>query len=179
MSIDKKMEDAINEQINAEMHSAYLYLSMATWFEEKNLGGFAHWMKGQYMEETMHAMKMYNFLTERGGRVLLKPIKEVDTDWADQIAVFEQVAAHEALVTSLINKLVRLSRELDDYASESFFMWFVDEQVEEEATADEILQKLKMIKDDPTGTFQMDTELSARPVSAQTLPTIMNEPGKA
>jgi ferritin len=179
MSIEKKMEEAINEQINVEMHSAYLYLSMATWFEEKNLNGFAHWMKGQYMEETMHAMKMYNYLNERGGRVLLNPIKEVETEWTDLVAVFEDVAAHEALVTSLINKLVRLSRDLDDYASDSFYMWFVDEQVEEEATADEILQKLKMIKGDPNGIFQIDSELKTRAVSPMVLPTIMNEPGKA
>lgn len=175
MSIDKKMEDAINEQINAEMHSAYLYLSMATWFEELNLNGFAHWMKNQYLEENMHAMKMYNFLNERGGRVKLKAIKEVKTDWNDNIEVFKNVAEHEAMVTGLINKLVRLSRELDDFASESFFMWFVDEQVEEEATADEILSKLKMIKDDPNGIFQMDTQLGSRVTTPAYLPVMMNE----
>ncbi len=179
MSIDKKMEKAINEQINAEMHSAYLYLSMASWFEEKSLNGFAHWMKSQYMEETMHAMKFYNFLNERGGRVLLSPIKEVRTEWKDQVEVFEEVIAHEALVTSLINKLVRLARELDDYASDSFLSWYVDEQVEEEATAAEILQKLKLIANDGMGILQMDTELAARAVSALALPTIMNEAGKA
>jgi ferritin len=179
MSIDNKMEIAINEQINAELYSAYLYLSMATWFEEKDLNGFAHWMRNQYLEETMHAMKMYNYLNERGGRVKLKEIKAVKTDWKDQIEIFEDVAEHEAMVTSLINKLVRLSRDLDDYASDSFFMWFVDEQVEEEDIAGEILSKLKMIQNETNGILQMDSQLGARTVSPMVVPTIMNEPGKA
>ena len=131
------------------------------------------------MEETMHAMKFYNFLNERGGRVLLKPIKEVKTDWKDQVEVFREVAEHEALVTSLINKLVRLARELDDYATDSFLSWYIDEQVEEEASADEILQKLKLIANDGMGILQMDTELGARTPSVQALPTIMNDVGKA
>ncbi len=179
MSIDKKMETAINGQINAEMHSAYLYLSMASWFEARSLNGFAHWMRTQYMEETMHAMKFYNFLCERGGRVLLKPIGEVPTEWKDQIEVFEEVVKHEALVTGLINKLVRLARELDDYATDSFLNWYVDEQVEEEDTAGAIVAKLKLIANDGMGILQMDGELGARAVSALVSPTIMNEPGKA
>jgi len=173
MAIDKKMEAAINEQINAELYSAYLYLSMASWFEDQNLTGFAHWMRGQYVEETMHGMKMYNYLNERGGRVILKPIEGPDTSWGSYVEIFETVLNHEIHVTSLINKLVKLSREIDDYASESFFMWYVDEQVEEEATADEILSRLKLIGNDPTSLINMDNELKTRQPAAIALDTIM------
>jgi len=175
MAIDKKMEKAINEQINAEMFSAYLYLSMATWFEDKNLAGFAHWMRGQYMEETMHAMKMFNYVCERGGRVKLEAIEGPATDWGSYVEVFEEVLAHEIKVTGLINKLVKLSREIDDYASESFLMWYVDEQVEEESTADEILSRLKLIGQDPTSLINMDNELKTRQPAAMALDTIMGQ----
>jgi ferritin len=129
---------------------------MATWFESKNLSGFAHWMRGQYLEETMHGMKMFNFLNERGGRILLKPIKGPDTKWESFVEVFEQVLNHEMMVTGLINKLIKLSREIDDYASESFLMWFVDEQVEEESTVQAIIDKLNMIGDQQMYMFDRD-----------------------
>ncbi|MDA3850306.1 MAG: ferritin [Spirochaetaceae bacterium] len=176
MAINKRMEDALNEQINAELYSAYLYLSMATWFESKNLSGFAHWMRGQYLEETMHGMKMFNFLNERGGRILLKPIKGPDTKWESFVEVFEQVLNHEMMVTGLINKLIKLSREIDDYASESFLMWFVDEQVEEESTADEILSRLKLIGNDTTALINFDNELKTRQPTALALAAIMDQP---
>ncbi len=176
MSIDREMQDAINEQINAEIYSAYLYLSMSSWFEEKNLVGFSNWMRCQYLEETMHAMKLYNFVNERGGRVVLKPIAGPETEWDSFDGVFTQVAEHEAFVTKLINKLVAIARKLDDYASESFLMWYVDEQVEEEATADEILTRLRMIKGDNNALYTLDTELKSRIPALAVLPTILDQP---
>ncbi|NQT59281.1 MAG: ferritin [Bacteroidetes bacterium] len=176
MSIDKEMQDAINEQINAEIYSAYLYLSMSSWFEDRNLVGFSNWMRCQYLEESMHAMKLYNFVNERGGRVLLKPIAGPETDWESYDSVFVQVAEHEAHVTKLINNLVAIARKLNDYASESFLMWYVDEQVEEEATADEILTRLRMIKGDNNALYTLDTELKTRAPALAVLPTILGQP---
>ena len=170
MSLDKKMQDALNEQINAEMYSAYLYLSMGSWFEDRNLKGFANWFRCQYLEENMHAMKMYNFVNERGGRVVLQSIAGPETDWNTFADVYEQVVEHEAHVTSLINNLVYLSRELRDYATESFLMWYVDEQVEEEATADELLSRLKLIKEDTNALYMMDKDLQIRVPSPNVLP---------
>ena len=175
MAMNKEMTDAFNEQINAEMFSAYLYLSMGSWFEEKSLNGFAGWFRCQYLEENMHAMKMYNFVNERGGRVILKPIEGPDTEWKSYVDVFTQVLEHEEHVTSLINGLMARSRKLNDYASESFLMWYVDEQVEEEATAGELLAKLKLIGDNPNALIQMDKELAARAPSPNVIPIHMNQ----
>ncbi len=179
MSLDKKMQDALNEQINAEMYSAYLYLSMGSWFEDRSLNGFANWFRCQYLEENMHAMKIYNFVNERGGRVFLKPIEGPPTEWDSFVHVYEEVAKHEAHVTSLINNLVFISRELKDYASESFLMWYVDEQVEEEDTADHLLTRLKMIKDNPDALYNLDNELAARAPSPNVLPINLGQPVSA
>lgn len=176
MALDKKMAHALNEQINAEMYSAYLYLSMGSWFEEKGLLGIAHWFRCQYLEENMHGMKMYNFVFERGDRVSLKAIDDPKTEWTTYLEVFQEVAEHEAHVTSLINNLVRLARELNDYASESFLMWFVDEQVEEEATAGELVSRLKLIGDNPNALLMLDNELKSRGVSPNVLPIHLGEP---
>lgn len=175
MSIDKKMQEAINDQINAELYSAYLYLSMASHFEDLNLKGFANWMRCQYLEETMHAMKFFNFVNERGGRVTLKPIAGPEVSWDSFVAVFEHVADHEAHVTSLINNLVHIARGLNDYASDSFLMWFVDEQVEEEASADEILTRLKMIGNDANALYTLDTELKARVPAPAVVPIVLGQ----
>ena len=179
MAINKKMEEAINKQINAELFSAYLYMSMASWFEEKNLLGFTNWMKCQYMEETMHAMKFYNFLNERGGRVLLAPIEGPATEWKSPLEVFEEVYAHEQKVTALIYNLVTLSKEIPDYASESLLKWFVDEQVEEEDSADQIVSRLKLIGNDASALLMLDIELAARALSPLAVPTILGQPGGA
>ena len=124
------MEKAINEQVNAELYSAYLYLSMQAYFESQNLKGFANWMSVQTQEEVMHAMKMYHFLIERGGKVTLKAIAGPETDWKSPVAAFEQVAAHENKVTGLINNLVNMAIEEKDHATNTFLQWFVNEQVE-------------------------------------------------
>ncbi|HAK46923.1 MAG TPA: ferritin [Spirochaeta sp.] len=176
MSIKKEMQDAINDQINAEMFSAYLYLSMGSWFEDEDLPGFGNWMRCQYMEETMHAMKFFNFLNERGGRAELKAIEGPDISWKSYKEAFAAVVAHEEYISERINKLVTLSRKLEDYAAESFLMWFVDEQVEEEDEANKILAKLKRLKEDSNGLLRFDGELAGRVLAPAAVPTILDQP---
>lgn len=160
--ISEKMAAAINEQINAELYSAYLYMSMMTQFEAQGLKGIANWMRVQSMEETTHAYKFYDYVIERGGVVKLKGIEGPPTEWATALAAFENVAEHEALVTSLINNLMDIAIETRDHASTSFLQWFIDEQVEEESAAADIIGKLKLIGDNPQGLFMIDQELGAR-----------------
>jgi len=157
-----KMEAALNEQINAEYYSAYLYLSMAAYFDSINLPGFANWMRVQNEEETFHTMKFFDFVVERGNRVKLTAIEAPETEWDSPLAVFEATLAHEQHVTGLINKLVDLALSESDHATNNFLQWFVGEQVEEEATADGILQQLRLMKDAPGGLFMMDRELGQR-----------------
>jgi ferritin len=156
------VEKTINDQINAELYSAYLYLAMSAYFEDQNLPGFAHWMKLQANEEQVHAMKFYKFVFERGGRVTLGAIEAPPAQWKSPLDAFESAYKHEIKVTGLIHKLVDLARSEKDIATENFLMWYVDEQVEEEAHADAIVQKLQLIKDSPNGIFMLDKELSAR-----------------
>ncbi|RMG05793.1 MAG: ferritin [Nitrospirae bacterium] len=160
--LDKKMEKALNDQINAEIYSAYLYLSMSAYFESINLKGFANWMRVQTMEEQTHAKKFYDFMLDRGGRVLLTSIDAPPTEWESPLAAFEHVLEHEQHVTSLINGLMDLAIDLRDHATSSFLKWFIDEQVEEEATADEIIQSLKLNEKNPAGLFMIDKELGQR-----------------
>ena len=160
--ISKKMERALNEQINAELYSAYLYLSMVAYFESVNMPGFAIWMKAQTQEEVAHAMKIYDFVNERGGRVILKPIEEPQTEWASPLAAFKAAYKHEQKVTGLINGLVNLAIEEKDHATNNFLQWFVNEQVEEESSVDEVVQKLKMVDKAPGGQFMIDKELGQR-----------------
>ena len=160
--INKKIEDALNEQINAELYSAYLYLSMEAYFQSLNLSGFANWMMVQTQEELAHVMKIYRFVNQRSGRVLLKSITQPPTEWDSPLAAFEAVYKHEQKVTGLINNLVNLAVEEKDHPTNSFLQWFVNEQVEEEASADEVVQKLKMIKSTPEGLLQIDRELGQR-----------------
>ncbi|MHA1839819.1 MAG: ferritin [Candidatus Ranarchaeia archaeon] len=162
MEISQKMQDAINEQINAELRSAYLYLSMSAYFESKSLKGFARWMRIQASEEVEHATKFFDYVNERSGRVTLKPIEAVKTEWSSPIEAFEDTYKHELLVTSLIDKLVDLARSENDHASEVFLQWYVKEQVEEEDTASYILEQLKMIGDEKHLILAMDRELGKR-----------------
>ena len=163
--INEKMQDAINEQINAEMYSAYLYLSMSAYFESEGLSGFANWMRVQYDEEVFHAMKFFNYVAERGGRVTLKAIDAPQAEWKSVIDVFENTLEHERHVTSLINNLVDLSIELKDHATNQMLQWFVEEQVEEESTAETILDELKLIGEAKSGLFMMNRELAQRTFS--------------
>jgi len=158
----ERMVKAINEQINAEFYSAYLYLSMESWFRSQNLDGFANWMRVQFQEEQFHAMKLYDFVNERGGSVTLTAIAEPPKEWKSPLAVFEAVYKHEQMVTSRIDLLVDLAQELKDHATLSFLQWFVDEQVEEESNDLAIINKLKLVAEAPGGMFMIDKELAAR-----------------
>ncbi len=160
--IDKKMQGAFNEQINAELYSAYLYLSMVAYFESINLPGFAAWMRAQTQEELMHAMKIYDYVNERGGRVILKSIGKPQTEWKSPLDAFEAAYEHEQKVTGLINGLVNLAIEEKDHAANMFLQWFVNEQVEEENNADAIVQKLKLMADAPGGMYMLDNEMGQR-----------------
>lgn len=162
MEIKNTVAKAINKQINAELYSSYLYLAMAAHFEKRNWRGFAQWMKVQSREEYTHAMKLYAYLLERGGEVRLTDIKTPESSWKTPLNIFEAVYEHELKVTDLINDLVKLARQEDDPATESMLKWFIDEQVEEEASALLILEKLKMIKDSTNGLFMLDHHLGKR-----------------
>ena len=160
--LGKKMGKVLNDQVNAELYSSYLYLSMEAYFQSLSLNGFANWMRCQAQEELFHAMKMYDHINERGGRVILAAIEGPQIEWESPLDVFEATLAHEEKVTGLINNLVDLAISEHDHASNSFLQWYVNEQVEEEASADEVIQKLKLMGDVPNGLFMVDRELAAR-----------------
>ena len=160
--IKKEVLDALNEQINAESYSAYMYLSMAGYFENMGLPGFANWMKVQYQEEAAHALKFFNYVTDRGGKVVLKAVEQVPVDFEGVVDVYEKTLAHENSVTELINNLMNVAVKASDHASQSFLKWFVDEQVEEESNVEKILATLKLINGQGNGIFMMDRELSQR-----------------
>jgi len=162
MKITKKMQDAINEQINAELYSSYMYLSMAAYLESNNLSGMATWMKLQAKEEIEHAMKFFGFVYERGGEVILKPIAGPKTKWESALDVFQNGYKHEQHVTELIHNLVKLADELKDFSTKNFLQWYVKEQVEEENNALGVVEKLKMIKDNKQGLMMIDAELGKR-----------------
>ncbi len=162
MEIKDKITKAINKQINAELYSSYLYLAMAAYFESRNWSGFAHWMRLQAQEENIHAMKFYDYVLERGGEIKLEDIKAEDAEWKSPLEVFEAVYEHELKVTALINDLLKLARQEDDAATESMLKWFIDEQVEEETHAKQIVDKLKLIKDSANGLFMLDHQLGER-----------------
>ena len=160
--LSKKMRDALNEQINEEYFSSYLYLAMAAYFKSINLDGFAHWMKLQSNEEMIHAMKIYDYIFERQGQVTLLAIGKPQSEWKSPLAAFEAAYKHEQKITGLINKLANMAKAEKDHATDIFLNWFVTEQVEEEAHAAEIVDRLKMIKDSPQGLFMFDSILGGR-----------------
>lgn len=160
--ISKNVQKAMNEQINAELYSSYLYLSMSAHFSSVNLNGFANWMRVQAQEELMHAMKFYDHVNEREGRVMLKAIEGPQVEWGTPLEIFEAVYKHEQHVTSLINDLVSLAMGEKDFASNSFLQWFVDEQVEEESTASDLVEQIRLVGDSKGGLFMLDRELGQR-----------------
>jgi ferritin len=160
--ISQSMVDAINAQVVAEFYSSYLYLSMAAYFESQGLEGFSSWMKVQAQEELTHGVKLFNHVNERDGRVILGAIEQPETDWDSPLAAFKAAYAHEQKVTSLINDLVTLAREEKDYASENFLQWFVNEQVEEEASAKAIVDQLSFVAGNPHALFMLNRELGQR-----------------
>lgn len=160
--LNKKMEVALNTQLNYEFYSSYLYLSMSAYFENKNLSGFANWMNIQSQEEYMHAQKFYNYILQKGGAVILKEISSPKTNWNSTLEAFEDTYQHEQKITKLIDDLVNLSIEVKDHATSNFLQWFVNEQVEEEANVTKIINSLKMIENNPNGIFMLDREFSQR-----------------
>ena len=160
--ITKTMQDAINEQINKEFYSSYLYLSMAAFFESKNLPGFAKWMQLQADEEREHGMKLYEHLLERGGQVSLKAIVAPAVEWKSNLAVFKEVQTHEEAVTASINALYELALKEKDYPAQVLLHWFINEQVEEEKNAAEIVQQLELIDAHGTAVLMLDHRLGKR-----------------
>ncbi len=166
--LNNTMENALNKQVNAELYSSYLYLGMESYFQSINLQGFATWMRGQVQEELFHAMKFYNYIHERGGKVVLDSIGRPDSSWQSPLGAFETILAHEQKVTGLVNNLMDQAITVKDHATQIFLQWFVTEQVEEEDTVGGVVNKLRLIGEDTSGLFLLDAELSKR---AFTMPT--------
>ncbi|HOJ18607.1 MAG: ferritin [Ignavibacteriales bacterium] len=160
--LSKKMEKALNDQIQAELYSSYLYLAMSAYFESQGWAGFASWMRVQSDEERTHAMKIYDFIFTRGGKAVLQAIEAPQSDWKSVNEVFEETYKHEQKVTSLINNLVAIAISENDYATKNFLDWFVDEQVEEEENCVKILDTLKLIGDSKHGLYMFSRELGSR-----------------
>ena len=160
--LSKKMGSALNGQLNAELFSSYLYLSMAACFESTNMQGMAKWMKVQAKEEEGHAMKFFDYIVDRGGRVKLAAIEAPESEWASPLAAFEAAYAHEQKVTGMIGELVKMAKDEGDAATGIFLQWFVTEQVEEEKNADEIVQKLTMVKEAMPALLMLDAVLGKR-----------------
>ncbi len=164
--LNPKIQDALNKQINAEFWSAYLYLSMAMHFESEGNAGIANWFRVQFKEEQAHAEIFINYVVSRGGRVVLKPIAEVPSEWASPLAAFEHTLEHEQKVTAMINALYALAEEHHDYATRGKLDWFVSEQVEEEETAQGLIDRLKLTGDNGLALYMLDSELAARVYNA-------------
>jgi len=160
--IKQKLQDEINDQIQAEFQSGWQYLAFAAWFEEKNLGGFSNWMRHQWREEQRHGMKFYNHVLRRDGKVELKKLEEPSVAADTAVEVFEQILEHERYITKRIHELYHLAEEEGDYALKTLLHWFIDEQVEEEEAANAILERLKLIGDDGGSLYLLDRELARR-----------------
>jgi len=160
--LNPKIEEAFNRQLNAELFSSYLYLSMVAYLESRNLKGMARWMRMQVQEENMHVMKFFDFINERGGRVTLAEIAAPQVEWTSPVAAFQATYEHECKVSGLINELVDLALSEKDHAANAFLQWFVTEQVEEEASVLEITEQLKLAGDQGGMLFMLDRELGQR-----------------
>ncbi len=160
--LSDKMQDALNDQLNFELYSAYIYYSMAAYLESVDLPGFSHWMQVQVQEELTHVDKFFRFIHERDGRVILKAIDAPGIEWKSPLDAFQEAYEHEQIVSGRINKLVDLSLKESDHATNSFLQWFVTEQVEEEASVKSIIQQLKIAGKDGHGLLMLDRELGAR-----------------
>ena len=167
-----KLQEALNDQLNFEIYSSYIYLSMSSYFESVNLSGAAHWMQIQAKEEIFHSMKFFDYINDRDGRVILKEIPKPQSEWDSTIAVFENALEHEQLVTSRICKLIDIAQSEHDHVTNSMLQWFVNEQIEEESNAKAIIDKLKMAGDNINALFMIDAEL------AQRVDTIGNAPAQ-
>jgi ferritin len=161
-AINDKLQKALNDQINAELFSSYLYLSMSAYFESQDLPGFANWMRVQAREEDLHVQKFFDYIVERGGRVMLEAIAKPRTEWGSALEAFEEALAHERSISARISDLVELALEQKDRATHSFLQWFVDEQVEEEASADQVVKAVRLGGGQPVAMLMLDRELAAR-----------------
>jgi ferritin len=164
--LSKKLEEAINEQINKELYSGYLYLSMSAYCEAENLPGAANWMRIQAQEELGHAMRLFDHVNARGGRVLLKAIEMPPPVWKSPLEMFEEVLAHERKVTGLINRLYEVALSENDYATQMELQWFITEQVEEEESAGQVVEQLRRVGDQPMGLLMLDGQLGQRQAAA-------------
>ena len=160
--LSKIIQDAINEQIKNELYSGYLYLAMAAYSDDASLPGFAQWMRAQAQEELDHAMKFFSYVNERGGRVVLQAIDQPPVDFESPVAIFEMTLEHERKVTRLIHKLYELALKENDYATQVMLQWFIEEQVEEEDSASQVLDTLRMIGDKGHGLVMLDRALGQR-----------------
>jgi ferritin len=160
--IGKKLNDAMNEQIKNELESYYIYLSMAAWLHSKALDGMGHWMRVQAHEEMLHAMKFFNHLIDRGGKVGLKDLKQLKAQWKSPLEVFRDAFEHEKFISKKINDLMSIARQEKEFASEPLLAWFTDEQIEEESNASKITEQLEMVGADKSGLLMLDRELAAR-----------------
>lgn len=160
--LTKKLQDALNKQINREFFSEYLYLSMSAYLESVEMEGFANYFNVQAQEEHFHAMKMFNFVHDKGGRVILKPLGEPKANFTSVLEVIEEALEHERYITKSINDLMDTAIKENDHSVKSFIEWYVDEQVEEEATMSKLIAKLKMINGEGLGLLTLDNELSQR-----------------
>lgn len=160
--ISEKMQKSLNDQINAELFSSYLYLSMSAYFESENWSGFANWMKKQSQEEYGHAMKIYKYMCEVGGKVLLEVIEKPKSEWKSPQEAFEESYKHELYITDRINKIADLATTEKDHATNIFMHWFVTEQVEEVSSISQIVHKFKLIGDNKSALYMLDKELGSR-----------------
>ena len=160
--IGKKLNDAMNEQIKNELESYYIYLSMAAWLHSKALDGMGHWMRVQAHEEMLHAMKFFNHLIDRGGKVALKDLKQLKVQWKSPLEVFQDALEHEKFISNKINDLMSIARQEKEFASEPLLAWFTNEQIEEESNATKITEQLEMVGADKSGLLMLDRELAAR-----------------
>jgi ferritin len=165
--MNEKMLAAMNDQIQAELYSAYLYLSMSAYYDSLNLPGFANWMRLQAEEENLHAMKFFDYIIDRGGRVELMAIEAPPVDFEDPLTAFKMAYEHETKVTARIHKLYELAVAENDFPSQSLLNWFVDEQVEEEKSTLEVVDQLEMVGDHKMGLFMVDRELGQRQPGAE------------
>ncbi len=164
--IKESVEKSINDQINAELYSAYLYLSMAADFADKGYEGMEQWMRAQAREEKEHAMRFFDYLQERGGRVELEAIEKPKEEWESPLEAFEEALEHEKYVTERINEMADLAEKEKDRATLNMLQWFIDEQVEEEDSTETIVNKLKMVEDSPSGLMMLDSKLGERPTES-------------
>ena len=160
--LNADLENALNDQLNSELYSAHLYLSMAAYFETENLNGFAHWMRVQHKEEVSHAMRLFDYINDRNGRVVVQTIEQPPVEFESVLSAMEMTLEHEREVTRMIEDLYREAQSQKDYATHVLLEWFIEEQVEEEKSAVEIVEHLKLIGDDGTGLLILDGRMAER-----------------